>query len=158
MKNLLSLSLFLLFASLSLTSCAVSIVGIDEPVTKIYNVPGNTQDEIYIKVNQWMVHKFVDAKSVIQFSDKESGTVIGKYLMYGGTSANLYGTQDNSVYSIIDVRAKNDVVKITITAEPWRYDGTAMTIYNFSKEDALNEMNSLAYDLQKAIQVKNTVF
>ena len=46
---------------------------------KILEVPNTSKDEIYVKANEWFVHTFNSAESVIQFQDKEAGKIMGKY-------------------------------------------------------------------------------
>ena len=47
--------------------------------SKIYDYEGKGQDELYVKANAWFVDNFNSAESVIQFQDKESGKLMGKY-------------------------------------------------------------------------------
>lgn len=77
MKKLLLLPVLFLFISCGITnSTPVSI----SPISSKINVSGE-QNELYVRANNWMVGNFTDAKSVIQFSDKEEGIVTGKYLL-----------------------------------------------------------------------------
>ena len=46
----------------------------------ILELPEMTKDDIYVKANQWAVSTFRDAESVIEFSDKEAGNIMGKYV------------------------------------------------------------------------------
>ena len=48
--------------------------------TKIIEVPNTSADELYVKCNEWFVRTFVSAESVIEFSDKENGKILGKYV------------------------------------------------------------------------------
>lgn len=123
------------------------------------DVPGS-KSELFLKANSWMVETFNNAESVIQHSDKEEGAIIGKYLMHGTLSAGLYGvTTDTRVYAIIDIRVKDDKARIEIKPQgEWRYDDSGMTIYDYSKQDAINEMKTLAASLHKALLKKNADF
>ncbi|GAH16190.1 unnamed protein product [marine sediment metagenome] len=49
---------------------------------KPIEMPDKSKSELFGMSNEWMVEQFVDAKSVIQFSNLETGTIKGKYLMY----------------------------------------------------------------------------
>ncbi|WP_107822016.1 DUF4468 domain-containing protein [Mangrovibacterium marinum] len=53
---------------------------------QVIEVPG-TKDELYVKANEWMVRSFNNAKSVIQFQDKEAGKIMGKYLLHGSSQS-----------------------------------------------------------------------
>lgn len=39
------------------------------------------QNTLYVRANNWMVDQFQNADSVVQFADKESGTVSGRYML-----------------------------------------------------------------------------
>ena len=108
--------------------------------TKANNVleVSGTKNELFIKANEWMVRSFKDAKSVIQFQDKEAGKIMGKYLMHS------YSTTDTDVYSLITIEVKDNATKIDI--EPigkWFYDKSGMTIYSYSPEQAQSDIKSL---------------
>ena len=44
------------------------------------------RDQLYILSNSWMVETFNSAESVIEFSDKENGIILGKYVFLIGQS------------------------------------------------------------------------
>src|SRR5690554_4125322 len=68
------------------------------------------KDELYLKSNKWMVETFKSSKSVIQFSDKESGMLIGKYIVKpANTVTGLTGdklTRQSEVSAIITLQLK----------------------------------------------------
>lgn len=121
-----------------------------------------TQAELFLKANAWMVETFNNAESVIQHSDKEAGAIIGKYLMYGSvsTGSGLYATtNDSRVYAIIDIRVKDNKARIEIKPQgEWQYDESGMTPYGYSKQDAINEMKTLAGSFHKALLKKESEF
>ena len=93
---------FSIIALFFLYSC-VTTQSITAPgkITETFNIPGS-KNELYIKANQWMVKTFNNAKSVIQFQDKEAGKIMGKYLMHNYSFTGLYGTQSTSdIYALI---------------------------------------------------------
>ncbi|WP_233248578.1 DUF4468 domain-containing protein, partial [Desulfonatronum sp. SC1] len=47
---------------------------------RIIEVPNHTKSEIYVKANAWFVETFNSAENVIEFNDRESGRVMGKYV------------------------------------------------------------------------------
>ena len=57
-----------------------------------------------------MVQRFNDAKSGLQFKDKEAGIVKGKYLLKVGLGS------DPSFYSVITIRVRDRVSRIEISA------------------------------------------
>lgn len=128
---------------------------------EIIEIPG-TKSELFVKSNQWMVRMFKDAKSVIQFQDKEAGKIMGKYLMNsissGGGGFGLYSTpvSTTDIYSLITISIKDNATKIDI--EPmgdWKYDSSGMTIFNFSPEKAEASIKVLIADYRKFITSKD---
>lgn len=116
-----------------------------ENVVKVYQDLIGTQDQNYLKANEWMIGIFKDATSVIQHTDKADGVIIGKYLMHGTTQTSQYHSHDSRVYAIIDIRVKEGKARIEIKPQgEWKYDSGGMTIYDYSKQQAISEMNLLA--------------
>ena len=89
---------------LSLQSCAV-ITTESRPITKVVNIEDATKNELYVRANNWMVSAFNNAESVIQFTDKETGTITGKYLLGTITQASQYGPA-NRAFAIIQIQVK----------------------------------------------------
>jgi hypothetical protein len=136
MKKLILISI----VTFALQSC-LSLQTVTVPKTdKIIEVQG-TKDELYIKANEWMVRTFNNAKSVIQFQDKEAGKIMGKYLM------NSIGQTGADTYSLITISVKDGATKIDIEpTEAWQYDSSGMTVYNYSKEKAEADIAALLED------------
>jgi hypothetical protein len=154
MKKLLLLSALLMY------SCSPTLVKFseDEKFIEIVDVPG-PKNELFLKANNWMIETFNSAESVIQHSDKEEGVIIGKYLMYGGVSPGIYGTTvDTRVYAIIDIRVKDDRVRLEVKPQDWYYDSSGMTVYQFSKQDAVAAINRLSDSFYKGISKETIEF
>ncbi len=47
---------------------------------RIIEVPNRTKNSLYVSANSWFVDIFDYAGSVIEFTDKEQGRIIGKYV------------------------------------------------------------------------------
>lgn len=160
MKKSLYLILLLFFA----TSCGTTrMITIDEPTIKVYTDLVDSQDDLFIKANDWMISMFVDASSVIEFSDKEGGVLIGKYLMSGeirtGYSFYATATVDSRVYAKIDIRVRDGRARISI--EPigsWKYDDSGLTIYNYSKENFYQDMDKLFLSFDNALKAETIDF
>lgn len=123
MKNVLLISLSILIVSLS--GCIAYKSYSSEPSVEVFENLIGKQDDLYIKANEWMVSTFNDAESVIQFADKEEGTIIGKYLIGGSlVAASQYtSAADLRVYAIVDVRVKDSKARISVTPSEWKsYD------------------------------------
>ena len=107
MKTMKIIKAAVLFVILILfMSCFASRIQIPSPETEIKNVETKSnKNSNFIKANEWMVQSFNDAKSVIQFKDKEAGIVKGKYLMKTGVvSTSPYTQSRPPFYSIITIR------------------------------------------------------
>jgi len=116
MKKLFFLSIVIILI-ISIQSCATVILSQER--TKVVKVEGKTKNELYIRANTWMVETFNNAESVIQFSDKESGIVTGKYVM----ATIVAGSKiRHNVHSIIKIQVKDGSTKITITPESYVND------------------------------------
>jgi len=119
MKKLMLLSLIFI------TACVVYKTVSSEPYSEVFeNLPG-TKDELFVKANEWMVKTFTSAESVIEYSDKEAGALMGKYLMYHKTEAGMYGETTIDVFATIDIgfttphHLRPDLV-LKIAREKWR--------------------------------------
>ena len=94
------------------------------------------KNELYVKANTWMVENFKSAKSVIQFSDKESGTVMGRYYL---ADISATGNQNDnyvssSAYAVIKLLVKDNAAKIEIAPEKVTYmKGNMYNLYDEQK-------------------------
>ena len=148
----------ILFMSGCLTLTKVQFMEEDNYV-EVFDDLQDNKHQLYLKANNWIIQAFNDAESVIQHSDKEEGVVIGKYLMSGTVQSNMYGSVDNRVYAIIDIRVKDHKARLEIKPQgQWSYDPSGMSIYNYSKEDAINDMKRLSDDFYNALLKDNVEF
>jgi hypothetical protein len=67
------------------TACLTAGKKADEPIvySEVVEMENLSKDTLYTKANMWFVDAFNNAESVIQFSDKESGIIKGKYIFPG---------------------------------------------------------------------------
>jgi len=133
----------ILFVSCYATkSTSVSI----SPISETYEIDGK-QNELYIKANNWMAETFADSKSVIQFRDKESGSITGKYLLNKGiTNSGMYGMQttiSDDVYAIIKIRVENNTANIEIKPNSYQYRKSPVEMENFTQEKAEKQIKNL---------------
>ena len=141
MKNLLS---FFTLAIL-VTSCGaikttpVNIGSIEK--TFEHNLD---KDKLFVVANNWMVQTFKSAKSIVQFTDKEEGVVIGKYLLNSITTNNsLYNnTITSDIYAIIKLQVKDGITKISI--DPYDFNKVeSIYITPYGEEEAMTDINGL---------------
>ncbi len=96
-----------------LYSCA-SMMGAVAPeearrYERIIEVPNHTKSDIYVKTNAWFVETFNSAESVIEFQDRESGRIMGKYVF----SYNE-GVYTHVVRQTISIDCRDNRVRIVI--------------------------------------------
>ena len=103
---------FVLFA------CASTGEPVEGPVTynEVVDVADFSTADLFTKVNMWFVDAFKNADSVIQFSDKESGTIKGKYV----SDIALSSYQQYQVTTIITVEIKDSKYRISFTDPTYR--------------------------------------
>ena len=142
----------------SLVSCGVfEIVTTPESQYEKEVEVSGTKQEIYVRSNEWMVKVFSahnDAKSVIQFQDKEQGVIIGKYLLHPRGDDNILATADD-IFAVIKIMVKDNRAKIIIESlGAWKYSYSQGFIVgdhspempiavNYSPEMAESDINNL---------------
>jgi len=107
---------------------------------KVIEVPNISKDDLYVRANTWFVQSFKFAKTVIEFSDKENGKIVGKYTFdyYKGL-----GDPYTSIQTII-VEIKDERVRITIEEPLEKYSGSASMLVAFHGEyKPIKKWNSL---------------
>lgn len=159
MKNFFS-SIFVVFL-LALQSCGgyqatpVSV----EPVSKTFEID-KSKNDLYVSANNWMAETFNDAKSVIQFTDKEAGVVTGKYLLKPLYTTQGYSVVEsgNGIYAIIKVQVKDGASKITVTPDDFtELKGDFVNpLMKFTKEDALTRVNALMASYEDYLKNDNS--
>ena len=104
--------LILLVLTISISSCTVtSDLGTTPLFTEtIIKVPNSTKDQLFVKTNAWFVENFGNAESVIQYSDKEAGKIMGKYIGHD----YYLGVYGYSTKQTISVDVRDEMVKIKI--------------------------------------------
>jgi hypothetical protein len=112
--------LLILFLPL-LTGCATAIISgpaatyESKTFQEIFELPNQSKEDLYVKVNSWMVETFNSAESVIEFSDKEAGVVLGKYTFVFTDKIYFYQIRQN-----IEVSVKENKVKLEIKNPTYR--------------------------------------
>jgi hypothetical protein len=107
-----------------LTACATSGTKITDPIvfSEVVDVPDVEQSTLYTKVNMWFVDAFKSADSVIQFSDKESGVIKGKYIG-DNIMAGIYICK---ISSTVTVEIKDGKYRISFSDPIYQYIGDAL--------------------------------
>ena len=146
MKKIIVIAFVTLLASCSSLMMPV-VETTDLAKTKIIENLSENKSDLYVKANKWMIKSFNNAESVIQFSDKESGTISGKYLLFGSISAGLYGASiDSRIFATINVECKNNKAKIEVVPLG------EIRATEDAKQKMITEIASLINDFETSIQ------
>jgi hypothetical protein len=113
-KNFLLLGIWAILSSALLYGCG-SMMGSAAPedqrrYEQIIDVSKLSKSEIYIKANAWFVETFNSAESVIEFQDKESGKIMGKYVFQYNE-----GLYNYVVRQTISIDTRDSKVRIVIS-------------------------------------------
>lgn len=98
----------------------------EQRVTKmqeVIEVPNTAKDDIFLKANAWAVKYFVSAGSVIEYSDKDAGTIMGNYIIKYTRNLDSYSSSQ-----AFFIEARDGRVRITIEDPYERYHGTSVFI------------------------------
>lgn len=93
-------------------------------VTVIDSIPKN-KEQIYVAVNDCFARFFNDDQSVIQFNDKDAGTIIGKIHIKGmGKKSDIWTGSSASISTdmIIRVDIKDNRMRITTSIQSYDMD------------------------------------
>ncbi|MGE0930203.1 DUF4468 domain-containing protein [Peijinzhouia sedimentorum] len=155
MKNLFTLGISFLFL-VHLNSCAISKVTLETPPPRVATFENDhSKDENYVLANEWMVETFNNAESVIQFTDKESGTVKGKYIIKEGfVSTSPYAASRDALFAIITIRVRDSSSRIEIAPPTGEfYSLKSMgTEYGYTPEMFEEDTNELILDFKTRMQ------
>tara|TARA_B100000614_G_C14166961_1_gene335211 strand:- start:65 stop:505 length:441 start_codon:yes stop_codon:yes gene_type:complete len=88
---------------------------------KVSEFPDLTKADIYVKANSWFVETFKSAESVIEFSDKEGGKIMGRYLFSYSEGIYFY-----DIKQIIEVDIQEGRVRFKISDPVFNISGDAL--------------------------------
>lgn len=113
MKLQLTLLASILVIILTTSGCGMMMGAKASPEMRsfeqIIEITGMPKNKIYIKTNSWFVETFNSAESVIEFSDKDAGKIMGKYVFNYSDGVYTY-----SVKQTVDISIKDDKVRVII--------------------------------------------
>ncbi|MDR2584809.1 MAG: DUF4468 domain-containing protein [Prevotellaceae bacterium] len=104
--------LFFLIATCMMMGCAVAPTA-SLKAEKVIEMPGVSKDDLFIRANEWATKQFRFPESVIEYSDKDAGTIMGKYT----TDYSMKGHATRTLQTMI-IEIKDEKVRITIE-DPW---------------------------------------
>ncbi|NLC92618.1 MAG: DUF4468 domain-containing protein [Treponema sp.] len=148
MKRKLIVSVIVLSAMLwGFTSCVSSNVAANPiSIQKIIDVPGENKSTLFVKANSAAVDMFRNASSVIEFSDKESGIIKGKFIIPNVSSGIYY----HRINVIITVEVKDGKMRLSLSDVTATYTGDALN-GNYAKDGQTFEVESSSNLGQKVL-------
>lgn len=141
MKKLLLIIVLVFFYSCGVKYVPVSV----QPLEETFEIQGQEKELLFAKANTWFALAFQNSKNVIQYSDKETGVITGRFAILPQTTRNGYGIQqDNSIYSGIHVRLKDNGAKIVVSPDNFTEVHSSLNeSYRFTKESAITKSQKL---------------
>ena len=91
--------------------------------SEVIESPGMKKDAIYVAANSWMTTVFKNANSVIDYSDKGEGKIVGAFDKY--TYSGPMGLSSTRLRTRLVIEAKDDRYRITFSNPTWQWVGTA---------------------------------
>ncbi len=122
MRKKVKLLVILFITTVSLSSCSI-IFGVTASPEKrtfkrVIDVPNRSKNKLYVSANSWFVDTFDYAGSVIEFTDKEEGRIIGKYVFN-----TFQGFENFIIRQTITVDVKDGRVRLTISNPYYKWIG-----------------------------------
>lgn len=131
--------LLLSAVSLIFVSCMSTNV---QPIERqeIFEVPGSSKESLFVRANSVAVDMFNNAKSVIQFSDKDAGIIKGKFVIQNITSG-LYIWDANVV---ITIEIKDSKIRMTFSDIVGDISGNVLKgRHSSARSEIIDESSSL---------------
>ena len=90
---------------------------VQKPIEQVFEAPGHTKDEIYNAAKIWIAESFRSAKAVIEYDNKDEGTIIGNGLIpYPCKGAfDCLGKPDWKVRFTVRIDTKDDKFRLTFS-------------------------------------------
>jgi len=106
----------LAFALLICVGCATHVREEDKTFSQVFETPGFTKDILYEKVKIWIAQNFKSAKSVIEYDNKENGSIIGNgNIKYPCSGLSCVAQYDWTVPFTMRVDMKDDKFRLTFS-------------------------------------------
>lgn len=125
--------------------------------SNIVQVPNQNQKAIYDKTRQWFSQYFVSGKSVVDYENPETGTIIGNGIASIGSDA--FGIIQYKIkYNVrIDTKDGKFRALTTINEHTNTDSSSTYTVNNVSKDrekDAINHVNKIISDIKDYVTNK----
>ncbi|WP_162433356.1 DUF4468 domain-containing protein [Pseudoxanthomonas koreensis] len=120
MKNLIAGAIAFLVtitAGVAFAATPAQLAEINKPVEQVFEAPGFTRAQIYDSAKVWIAENFRSAKAVMEYENKDEGTLIGNGLIpYPCKSAfECLGKPDWKVRFTMKVETKDEKFRLTFS-------------------------------------------
>jgi hypothetical protein len=144
------------------TGCASTKINPDmASFEKVVDFPNMSKEQIFDKSNIWAVKSFNKADSVIEYSDKDTGTIAGKFTYTA--SILKFGQNVDRARCILTLKIKDNKAKISISMAEIHINGAygvqtwrEPTLSEFKKLKFEPACEALAQDFEKTIKKPDT--
>lgn len=112
---------------LLLAGCAVQpIAEADKTIERVMEAPTYSKEQIFNSTKIWIAENFKSAKSVIEYENKEDGTVIGNGVIdFPCSGMSCIGQEHWTVPFTMRVDMKNERLKLTFINVQIKYPASA---------------------------------
>lgn len=113
-----------LFAALALVGVSYSTAAKSPPITEedrtiiqVFEAPGYTKDQIFAATKMWIAENFKSAKAVIEYENKDEGTIIGNGIISYpcGNAFSCMAKRDWTVPFTMRTESKDGRFRLTFT-------------------------------------------
>jgi hypothetical protein len=154
----------LLFGGFCLTvsiGCMTMTGKLDESVNtkyeKVFTFDGFAKDQLFDIINQWAVQAFNKADSVIEYSSKESGTIMGKFV-YKTSAIGLLGAYTlDGVRNIITINVRDGAARMVIEFSEIHVTGSGVNMWRAANKGEFESANFMENSELVARQFENYV-
>jgi len=100
--------------SVLFTGCAEPVPNEDRIISSVYQIPNSSKDVIFHNTKIWIAENFSSSKAVMEYENKEEGTLIGNgSIKYPCSGLGCIIEYDWTVLFTMRVDMKNDKMKLT---------------------------------------------
>ncbi len=115
MFNTKLLSITISITLIFLSACATQQLTEEQKTISIVKEAKGSKDELFDATKIWIAETFNSAKAVIEFADKEKGTIIGNGTSKYPCTEMCFGSYKWSLHYSMRVDFKDDRYKVTFT-------------------------------------------
>ena len=145
--------IFLFLLGLFLMACAgmATVKEEDKTFSKVYNTPGFSKEQLYEGGKIWIANTFKSAKAVIEYDNKENGTIIGNgYIKYPCNGLDCIAKGNWKIGFTMKYEAKDERFRLTFESLTLSWPSSVDSLgYHPAYEGTMWQQGD--YDLAKPI-------